>query len=90
MYNGVKVLMSTGTSRLRPMSNYLMLMMAANTPFPSPIPPWRAAAAGARVRGHPEDFKKASQRLSTTWTRAISTSRSSDPRRSGHGFMESI
>ena len=57
MYNGVKVLDVHGhVSSPEATSNYLMLMMAANTPFPSPI----GSARGAGLS--PEDFKRASQR----------------------------
>src|SRR5688572_25527792 len=57
MYNGVKVLDVHGhVSSPEATSNYLMLMMAANTPFPSPI----GSARGAGLS--PDDFKRASQR----------------------------
>ena len=64
MYNGVKVLDVHGhVSSPEATSNYLMLMMAANTAFPSPCqraasPPRVAASAGLS----PDDFMKASQR----------------------------
>ena len=58
MYNGVKVLDVHGhVSSPEATSNYLMLMMAANTAFPSPI------AGGRQGPGlSPDDFKRASQR----------------------------
>jgi predicted TIM-barrel fold metal-dependent hydrolase len=57
MYNGVKVLDVHGhVSSPEATSNYLMLMMAANTPFPSPI----GSARGAGLT--PDDFVRASQR----------------------------
>src|SRR5262245_55151651 len=65
MYNGVKVLDVHGhVSSPDATSNYLMLMMAANTSFPSPIPSGGVPAAGGRTAPglSPEDFKRASQR----------------------------
>ena len=65
MYNGVKVLDVHGhVSSPEATSNYLMLMMAANTPFPSPIATGGVPAAGGRVSPglSPDDFKRASQR----------------------------
>src|SRR5262249_28128307 len=65
MYNGVKVLDVHGhVSSPEATSNYLMLMMAANTPFPSPIAIGGVPAAGGRVSPglSPDDFKRASQR----------------------------
>jgi predicted TIM-barrel fold metal-dependent hydrolase len=64
-YNGVKVLDVHGhVSSPEATSNYLMLMMAANTPFPSPIPSGGVPAAGGRMSAglSPDDFRKASQR----------------------------
>src|SRR5439155_13525543 len=59
MYNGVKVLDVHGhVSSPEATSNYLMLMMAANTPFPNPLQPGGRPTPGLS----PEDFKKASQR----------------------------
>jgi predicted TIM-barrel fold metal-dependent hydrolase len=65
MYNGVKVLDVHGhVSSPEATSNYLMLMMAANTPFPSPIPSGGVPAAGGRTSPglSADDFKRASQR----------------------------
>jgi len=59
MYNGVKVLDVHGhVSSPEATSNYLMMMMAANTPFPNPLQPGGRPTPGLS----PEDFKKASQR----------------------------
>ena len=65
MYNGVKVLDVHGhVSSPEATSNYLMLMMAANTAFPSPLPTGGVPAAGGRQSAglSPDDFMKASQR----------------------------
>jgi predicted TIM-barrel fold metal-dependent hydrolase len=65
MYNGVKVLDMHGhVSSPEATSNYLMLMMAANTAFPSPLPTGGVPAAGGRTSAglSPDDFMKASQR----------------------------
>src|SRR5258708_19929593 len=65
MYKGVKVLDVHGhVSSPEATSNYLMLMMAANTAFPSPIPAGGVPAAGGRQSPglSPEDFKRAAQR----------------------------
>ena len=59
MYNGVKVLDVHGhVSSPEATGNYLMLMMAANTPFPNPLQPGGRQTPGLS----PEDFKRASQR----------------------------
>jgi predicted TIM-barrel fold metal-dependent hydrolase len=59
MYKGVKVLDVHGhVSSPEATSNYLMLMMAANTAFPNPLAPGGRATPGLS----PDDFKKASQR----------------------------
>lgn len=59
MYNGVNVLDVHGhVSSPDATSNYLMLMMAANTAFPNPLAPGGRQTPGLS----PEDFKKASQR----------------------------
>ena len=63
MYNGVKVLDVHGhVSSPEATSNYLMLMMAANTAFPSPIPAGGVPAAGGRQSPglSPDDLKRAS------------------------------
>src|SRR5579864_2165769 len=62
MYNGVKVLDVHGhVSSPEATSNYLMLMMAANTAFPNPLQPGGRQTPGLSE----EDFKKASQRHAT-------------------------
>ena len=59
MYNGVKVLDVHGhVSSPEATSNYLMLMMAANTAFPNPLQPGGRATPGLS----PEDFQRASKR----------------------------
>jgi predicted TIM-barrel fold metal-dependent hydrolase len=59
MYNGVKVLDVHGhVSSPEATSNYLMLMMAANTAFPNPLQPGGRATPGLSA----EDFQKASKR----------------------------
>ena len=65
MYHGVKVLDVHGhVSSPEATSNYLMLMMAANTAFPSPLPTGGVPVAGGRQSAglSPDDFMKASQR----------------------------
>ena len=62
MYNGVKVLDVHGhVSSPEATSNYLMLMMAANTAFPNPLQPGGRPTPGLSE----EDFKRASQRHAT-------------------------